>query len=332
MTDRRIHVLALATVLVFLAPGCQGGGAGATSTPRTAARGERTLRPAEDPRLAPYRDRFQRVEALLQRWDALRGDARLAEADAVAAGLRQEVDTAYGDFERAATGDLGPHAQYLAVSALGFSARPQATAALVGRLEDRDARVVGNALIALGVRADPTTPLDPLLRYVDPGAPTEPRQFAPLTVAKILEARSQAGAPASAAEQVQILERLRPLAVDHEPVARLHVANALGRLTIPGAYEPLRVLAGDPQMRVRWAAASGLERVGDPRGFPEVIRLLHEVSQDSKHVIRDVLVSYAAKLQGRPLTSSEIESLGTGARAWSQWYSQLRAAQGVRDA
>jgi HEAT repeat protein len=318
------------------AGGCQGDNAG-TSTPGEALRatkrgGETPLSPTADPRLDPYRDRFQRVEALIVRWDGLRNDGRASEADTIAARLRQEVDGAFPDFERAAGGELGVHAQYLAVSALGFSASPQATRVLVARLGDQDSRVVGNALIALGVRADPGTPLEPIVRYVNPQAPVEPRRFAPLTLAKVMEARARAGQPASAGQQVQVLARLTPLAVDHDPVVRLHVANALGRLETPGTYEPLRALVGDPQMRVRWAAAASMERTGDPRGFPDVIRLLNDVSPDSKHVIRDVLVSYAGRVQGRPLTSAEIEALGTGPRAWSQWYSELRSRRGLTSA
>lgn len=287
------------------------------------------LRPADDPRVKPYFDRFQRVEVLLTRWDALRADGRTGEADAIAQRIREEVDGAFPDFERGSRGEIGPHAQYLCVSALGFSARPRATVLLVERLSDRDARVIGNTLISISNRSDPQTPVEPLVRFLAPGVPQEPRRYAPLALAKVLEARARGGRPADPGLEQQILARLAPLAVDQDAVVRLHVAKALGVLRTQGAVEYLRVLVGDPQMRIRWAAAAGLEQHADPRGFPEVIRLLHDAAPESKHVIRDILVSYAARLQGRPLTAQEAERLGVGARAWSQWYATWSRSRGL---
>jgi HEAT repeat protein len=321
----------LATALS--ACGCQGGAGTAAPTASVSPRSEAAAvpRPADDPRLGPYMERFARVEGEIARWDALRADGRAAEADALAMDVRRDVDASYADFERAAGGSLGPHAQYLGVSALGFASAPQATTALVGRLRDGDAQLVGNALIALSVREDAATPLPPVIAHVGPDRPLPSKRYAPLVLAHVLEARARAGAAPETALEVEALARLRPMAVDQDPIARLHVAKALGALRVPGAVEPLNVLVGDPQMRIRWAAAAALERQGDPLGFPGVVRLLHEVAPESKSVIRDVLVSYAGRLQGRPLSPTELASLGTGARAWSQWFTLFKRSRGLRD-
>lgn len=329
-SGRPVAWLTLSVLVAGLAA-CNQTPSGNTSTSARAKpeRRPQVLRPSEDPRVQPYLDRFQRVEVMLTRWDALRADGRTQEADGIAQRIRAEVDPAFPDFERGSTGELGPHAQYLCVSALGFSTQARATEILVQRLADRDARLVGNALISLGIRADPRTPIEPLFKFIGPAMPQEPRRYAPLALAKVLEARASTGQPADPGLEAQALGHLAPMAVDRDPIVRLHVAKALGAIRSPGTSEYLRVLAGDPQMRIRWAAAAGLERQGDPLGFPEVVRLLHDAGNESKHVIRDVLISYAAKLQGRPLTPQEVERLGIGARAWSQWYTTWTRSRGL---
>ncbi len=319
----------LLAVTALLWAGCQS--PSRQSSRQANEKEEEILRPTEDPQLAPYRARFARVEELLLRWDNLRNNGRPVEAGAIASRLRNEIDPAFGDFERAAKGELGLHAQYLAASALGFSADPRATEVLTAIVAGhRDAKLVGNALIALSVRADPRTPGQVLLARIAPEQGTSVKRYAPLALANVLDARRAAGLPVDARFENQAISRLAPLAVGQDPATRLHVAKALGSLRDPGAIEPLAVLTKDPKMRVRWAAAASLERTGDPRGFPEVVRLLHEVAPDSKHVIRDILIDYAAKLQGRPLTPSEVSRLGTGARAWSGWFNQLRKSGRLR--
>ncbi len=289
----------------------------------SALRRPEPTRPQDDPRVQAYVPQMQRVEALLTRWDALRADGRVGEAAALQPQIRQEVDGSFDTFQRATTGAMGPQAQYLAVSAIGFSARPQATRALVNRLGDRDAQLVGNALIALGVRADPDTPQDVIVARIAPSMPLPVKRYAPLALANIMAARTRAGLPVQKTQERVLLARLGTVVTDHDPITRLHTVRALGALRTPGTFEYLSILARDPTMRVRWAASAALAEQGDPRGFRDVVRLLADVASESKPVIRDILVSYAAKLLGRPLTPMEIASLGTGPRAWGQWYSEV---------
>lgn len=320
-----IAVAVLACGLAVL-PACRQGAGGANGQQ---AEPTRPLTPDTDPRVTPHIDTFARAEAMVSRWDALRGDGRMLEARTLEPKIQAEVDASFPTFVRGARGELGPHAQYLAVSALGFSARPEATGALVERLAGNDADLAGNALIALGLRADPNTPMDVLLNRTTPAMPRAVKRYAPLALAKVMEARTAAGVPPNAGVQQQAVVRLGALAVDPDPIVRLHVVRGLQATQSPAAYDYLAVLVGDPQMRVRWAAAGALERIGDPRGFPSVVRLLHDAAPESKHVIRDILVSYAGRMQGRSLTRQEVDSLGTGPRAWSQWYTEYRRARGL---
>jgi len=267
---------------------------------------------------------FRGVETLLLRWDALRADGRVGEADVVAGKLRTQVDANFPTFQRAAQGKLGIFAHYLAVSALGFSAHPAATASIVPNVARADERLAGNALIALGIRADPKTPDEILLARVGRGQALEPMRYAPLALAKVLEARRAAGRAPDEVFERKALARLGSIVVERDPIVRLHVARALGELRIPGISTYLEILTRDPQMRVRWAAAAALSRGGDESGFPDVVRLLHDVPQESKPVIRDILVSYAGRLQERPLSPAVIEGLGLGPRAWTLWFNDWR--------
>ena len=82
-------------------------------------------------------------------------------------------------------------------------------------------------------------------------------------------------------------------------------------------------------MWIRLAAAAALERQGDVRGFPQVVRLLTDAPAGSRAMIRDLLISYAGKIMGRPLSKQEIERLG-GPRAWSQWYTDHLKSKGLK--
>ena len=281
--------------------------------------------------MAGHMQTFRQIEAWLLQWDRLRADGRTREADVIASRIRGDVDRDFATFERASKGDMGIHAHYLSVSALGFSTMPAATPAIAANLGRSDVRLVGNALIALGVKADPNTPDKALLVRVGRGQPAEPMRYAPLALAKVLDARTAAGRPVDEAFERQALARLGSIVVERDPIVRLHVAKALGALRIGGTYEYLSVLTRDPQMRVRWASAAALARSGDERGFPEVVRLLHDVPEESQPIIQDVLISYAHKLQGRPLSSAEIQSLGVGPRAWTLWFTYWKRSQAKRN-
>ncbi len=322
----RTAALVLAALGLLLLAGCNQQG---KPTSTTAAPKEAALTPATDPRVSAHLDTFGRTEALITSWDGLRADGRMQDARRVESQIRTEVDRQFPTFEQAAGGSMGLHAQYLSVSALGFSANPKATSILAQRLLEKDAKLQGNALISLGLRADPRTPVDALLNRTSPAMPLDVKRYAPLALAKVLEAQRAAGMPPNAGVAQNALARLGALAVDHDPIVRLHVIQALRAINSPAGYRYLAVLVGDPQMRVRWAAAGALDALGDPRGFPGVIRLLHDVAPDSKHIIRDILVSYGGRLQGRSLTAAEIDSLGTGPRAWTQWYTEWRRSRGI---
>ncbi len=325
MRRRTLNLTVGAAALLLALPACQQTGDGPAASgarARSTARG-RPLEPE------PVSERLARLDLWITEWDVARAEGQGARADALATRIRGEVDAGFGEVSAAAAGRAGLRARYLGVSALAFASRPEATRLLLEALEAGDAELAGNALVALRLRADPDTPLEALVVLSQRLQPPPVRRYAPLALAAVLDARARAGAPAPpVALEQQALAGLAGLANDREAVVRLHAARALGALRGVDPTPPLVQLATDADMRVRWAAAAGLERRGTPHGFAPVVRLLHDTPQESKHIIRDLLVTYANRLQGRPLTSAEIDALGIGARAWTQWFTAWQAAAG----
>jgi hypothetical protein len=313
--------LALALAAPLLLPSC---------------RGIRTS-PAEDPRsevrqlLLPEdaeAERFRRADLLISQWDAAQTGGRTEASEELFHEMRQEVDRAYPVFVSAARGERGLMREYLGVSALGFASNPGATAVLVERLRSEDPRLVGNALIAIRLREDPDTNLRPVIQMMGAKA-TGPRRYAPLAVASVLDARQRRGVATDRAEQQAAAHMLSNLVVDQDPYVRLHAAKALGALGSPGTQDLLTIQLKDEHVRIQVAAAAALERIGDPRAFPDVVRLLEEAPEDVKPIVRDILASYAARIQGAPLAQADVERIGTSAIGWTSWYNQHRGRGGA---
>lgn len=263
--------------------------------------------------------RLVRIDAAVKEWDAAQGAGREADATRLSAALRTAVDRDYAFFEAASKGASGVRAQNLAVEALAFSANPGATALLAARLGDLETSVVGNALIALKIRSDPQTPLGPIVALIR-GNFAEARRYAPLAFANVVRAREAAGRPIEAKLSDQAMAALVPLVSDGDPYARLHTAKAMGALRRPDSVDFLAMLLQDERATIRIAAAAALERIGDPRSFPDVVALLDRVPDDQKDLVVAILVSWAGKLQKRPLTPQERVALSTSPRAWDRWF------------
>jgi hypothetical protein len=237
----------------------------------------------------------------------------------LAAKIAADVDGDYPFFESASRGQQGLRTQNLAVQALAFSKNPGATALLADRLGDLDGSIVGNALIGLKIRSDPSTPLPPLVTLLRANYP-EARRYAALALANVVRAREAAGRPIEARLSDEAMAGLVGLVQDPDPYARLHAAKAMGALRRSDATDFLVLLLKDSHATIRLAAAAALERIGDPRAFPPVIALLDRTSDDQKSLVRDVLVSYAERIQGRPLTEAERKALDVSPRAWDRWF------------
>ena len=319
MTARAVLSPFLALALAAAAGGCKGGpmADGKKASKSSGSRideGRGVLPPASE-----RSERAFRVDTLIAQWDAAQADGRDDEASTFAAKIGAEVDADFPAFKAAARGETDLRSQSLAVKALAFSKNPEALDLLVARLADVDPDLVANSLIGLKLRADPQTPLPPLLTLLRSKAPAV-REFAPLALANVLLARETARLPMDPQVPPRAMSGLVGLLEDHDPVVRLHVAKAMGALRVPEANDFLVLMLKDEHVRIRIAAASALERIGDPRAFPKVVELLDAVDDGQKPLVREILVSYAAHLQGFPLTAEQRTQLDVSPRAWDRWF------------
>jgi hypothetical protein len=319
MSSRRLAPLALVLALA----GCKTSPKGDRAAADAASDRAAAASPdggAAMPALGREREeRWFRIDALLMDWDATQQDGKDQEAAVLAAKLQQDVDADFNGLAEAAAGKYGVRGEHLGIKALAFSKRPEATEILVTALRSRDQALVGNALIGLKLRADPATSLPPIVALLR--APfTEARRYAPLALANIVLARERVGRPIEEVTAEQAMTGLVGLVQDRDPFARLHAAKCMGALRRPEATDFLVLLLRDEHVRIRLAAAAALERIGDPRAFAQVVRLVDAVPEEQKTVVRDVLASYAERLQGRPLAPGQAVAFGVSPTAWDRWY------------
>ena len=327
MTLRRVSLPTLfAVALAAAGSGCKSGptadGKRASGSRASGSRPSGSRNDESRGVLPPASERSERafrVDTLVSQWDSAQADGRDEEATAFAEKIGAEVDADFPTFRAAARGDSDLRSQSLAVKALAFSKNPEALSLLVARLADPDADLVANALIAIKLRADPATPLPPLLTLLRSKA-LAVREFAPLALANVLLAREAAHMPLDPQVAPRAMGGLVGLLEDRDPVVRLHVAKAMGALRAPEANDFLVLLLKDDHVRIRIAAASALERIGDPRAFPKVVELLDAVDDAQKPLVREILVSYAARLQGSPLTAEQRTQLDVSPHAWDRWF------------
>jgi len=262
------------------------------------------------------------LDRLLARWDEAQGGGRVAEADVLRAQISGRVDGAFVLLLGAARGERGQAGSYVGTMGLAFSHRPEATTVLTERLAERDTRLVANALIALKLRADPATPLAPIVAHV--ASPlADLRRYAPLALAHVLEARHRVGQASEPELLAQALQRLLRIKQDQDPHVRLHTARALGELRLPEAEAALLPMLDDTSSRVALGAAAALARCGGRPGFERVVHLLHNSSAEAQPLLAATLMGYAERLQGAPLSAAELRYLGSSAPAWARWYAEF---------
>lgn len=175
--------------------------------------------------------------------------------------LSRYVDSNF-DAIAATIGGADKDRELIAVWSLGYATNPRATRLLLKALDDPMPEVRANALHALGHRADPTTPLRPILEHFhddDVGV----RCNAARAVRDLVTP-----------ESVEAVVPLTGLLGDPEPSVRLPVVGALGQIGTPECRGFLVNALRDPVPLVRGQAALGLGKCGDPQQVPTLLTFL----------------------------------------------------------
>ncbi|MFM8979042.1 MAG: HEAT repeat domain-containing protein [Planctomycetia bacterium] len=323
-----VSLLGPALLLAACSGGPQGGrpapGAPPGAPPAPAASGAARATPPPAATLSPEERRLGEIDLRLAAYDAAQAEGRVQEAEARAADLAQRVEADFVLLAAAARGAHGPEGAYVGTMAMGFARRAEATAVLVEQLAGRDARLVANALLALKLRADPATPLGPLGLHVA-SRDADVRRYAPLAVARVLEARRRVGMAPDRVAEDELLQRMAATLADQDPLVRLHTARALGEVSDRRAVDLLMRLLEDASERVRLGAAVALGKHGHGPGFVRTVQWLEQAADEDKPLFAAALAAHAGRLQGRPLTPLEERALGVSAPAWARWYAALAA-------
>lgn len=140
----------------------------------------------------------------------------------------------------------------VAAAALGFTHDPSVLGPLLAVLSDPDQEIVQKALLAIGVLAEPETPLAGIRLQL--GGPDDwTRNNAAFALLCLARAGNHSG---------ELAEICRGALTDSEPGVRAQCASALGALADPLAIEALAQLLHDEANLVALASAASLASIG----------------------------------------------------------------------
>jgi HEAT repeat protein len=168
--------------------------------------------------------------------------------------------------------ETSPNTQnrFVAAGVLGFARSKRVMNPLLNALHDADPAVRGNAALSLGIRADPDTPIEPLVRLVEDVDCTEAcRTNASFALYKLQEAGIK-----PEVLQPHWLRFLSGEPDSVEPGIAIHSLRGLGLLRDPKTLDALVPYTSHRAAKVRAAAAVALGRTNDRQAAPALIALL----------------------------------------------------------
>lgn len=206
--------------------------------------------------------------------------------------------------------ETGPERnRVIAAGALGFSDEPSAVSPLLASLEDPNPKIVGNALMSLGVLGQPETPLHEigqLLRY-SPNAKTR-WSAADCAVSLIVVGADTGG----------ILEPARAGLTDaEEPIVRALSAQILALVGDTDSIDALGSLLYDEIPLVSRAAAKALAYLGDKheRSKSKATRALFRALADGERELQLRVLP--------PLTRLSDRNYELDIEEWERWVKTL---------
>ncbi len=158
-----------------------------------------------------------------------------------------------------------PPVRRAAFRILAFFALPSSLDALLGGVEDGDARVRESALLGLALMEDPRAGAALLEKARDPAAPVR--------AAAVRALGSSSGEPRFTAV---LLERLP----DADAWVRYYACQSLGRLKVEVALPRLEALLSDPAPQVRVAAVEALSHFASERALRSLERAARDPDED----------------------------------------------------
>ncbi|MBC8404933.1 MAG: HEAT repeat domain-containing protein [Planctomycetes bacterium] len=194
----------------------------------------------------------------------------------------------------------------IASTALGFSKDPTVLPILLNNLSDSSDLVVANTLFGLAMYGDPDIPLSGLeAAILRPKASLGLLRNAAFALVRLAQVRQQAIPPKPVSEDWGRL--LAHLLSRPEPEIRAQGATGLGYLRAGSAVPRLaNMLAGDPESRVRFAAAFALGEIGSKAATTDLLGALSDPDSMTAGAARAALT----KIVGR--------DFGPNPEAWKE--------------
>lgn len=199
------------------------------------------------------------IDSLLRSWnktklEVQRDDGRKQRA--LEAELERMVAWRFEDL--AAELEFGPpRNRQIAALALGFAKDPAALGALLARLDDDREPVVQNALLGLGVLADPATPVESILRPLERSSDSITRNNAVFALLRLIEIDEE-----DSFGTEDTIEALRSALRDPEPGVRAQAAAAMQAVGTEAELEDLNDRLHDAQTLVASAALRAIGEIG----------------------------------------------------------------------
>jgi hypothetical protein len=233
-----------------------------------------------------------------------KGDEMRAFQDSVLHVMAREIQRRYEAVVQRAATEEDPEGRELAVSALGFSARPEAVIHLEERLADPIAQVRGTAAAAIGFLNPPSPPIEKITPLLDDSDPYV-RQGALFAIKRLVRPGSAFPKPA--------LERISKLAQEEAKIdVRNEAVIALGRIQDAETIDLLsRACLVDEAAIVRWNAAYSLGLFGT-RAQQAVPHLINRLRDGESGVVE--VAHWALK---------RITNRVDADRSYSSWYDWL---------
>jgi HEAT repeat protein len=222
--------------------------------------------------------------------------------------IRERVKNRFEEIMREL--EAGPtRNRQIAAGAIGFAGDSRALSPLLGALKDADERVVGNALVSLGLLAIKETPMHEIGNVLRNSTNSRTRWSAANAALELIGA---------GADPNGIVEPARFALTDHEePAVRSQAALVLALVEDVESLDALGELIFDDVPLVSTAAALAISKLGrkDPRSVGKAARLLYAGLEQGDRKLRlrvqPALVQLADRNYDLNLT------------AWKEWIDSL---------
>lgn len=302
--ESRLVLLWAATALL-LAAGCRSTAAGSETAPEA----EPYVPLREEPQSIGFF--LTEFDASLRAWTNLRLAGTSRKDQRALRVLEQDLEKRATERQEEIVGELRsgpPQNRAIAAAALGFTQDPAVMTELLAALGDRSDEVVSNALLGLGLLAQPDTPCGQIERLLEGSSDAWTRSNAAFALQRVAAA---GGRPTG------LVEACRRALTDSEPGVRAQAATTLGIAADAGAVEALDELLYDDLPLVCASAAHALASIGsenlEQKG-PAARALTRSLDRVPEGHRGDVL---------RELVRLNGAHLGEDVEPWQEWAAKL---------